>query len=164
MRWSEFDNPDNPTSWTLPAERSKNGKAHKLPLMPMALAIIKGIPRIVSRDQLFGTRAGAGFASWNRGKVALDRSSGVSNWTGPHDIRRTAATRMADIGVQPHIIDVVQNRISGFRAGAHGVYNRSTYERDIRNALAQWHDHIRTLLEGGERKVLSFPAAPIVAT
>src|SRR5262249_5612888 len=38
--WSEFDNPDNPTAWTLPAERSKNGKAHALPLMPMAAAII----------------------------------------------------------------------------------------------------------------------------
>src|SRR5262249_27935083 len=103
IRFSEFDTPDNPTAWTLPAERSKNGKAHKLPLMPMALAIIKGIPRMVARDQLFGTRAGAGFASWDRGKTALDARSGVTNWS-PHDIRRSVATKMADIGVQPHII------------------------------------------------------------
>src|SRR5262249_42955864 len=64
MRWSEFDLDGPQPSWTLPAERSKNGKAHKLPLMPMALAIIRGVRRMVARDQLFGTRAGTGFASW----------------------------------------------------------------------------------------------------
>src|SRR5262249_37324936 len=89
--WSEFDNPDNPTTWTLPAERSKNGKAHTLPLMPMAGAIIQGVPRMASRDQLFGSRASSGFASWDRGHRALDARSGVSNWT-PHDLRRSAAT------------------------------------------------------------------------
>src|SRR5262249_48894574 len=73
--WSEFNNPDNPTAWTLPAERSKNGRAHTLPLMPAALAIIRGVPHMVSRDQLFGSRSGAGFASWDRDKAALNERS-----------------------------------------------------------------------------------------
>jgi integrase len=42
LRWSELD-PDN-GRWLLPAQRSKNGRRHELPLMPMALDIIKGVP------------------------------------------------------------------------------------------------------------------------
>ena len=161
IAFSEFDDPEHPTAWTLPAERSKNGKAHKLPLMPMALAIIKGVPKMVSRDQLFGTRAGSGFASWDRGKVALDERSGVTDWT-PHDIRRSVATKMADIGVQPHIIEQILNHQSGHKAGPAGIYNRSSYEREVRNALALWEDHVRTLVAGGERKVV--PIAPHVVS
>src|SRR5262249_28351601 len=152
MRWTEFDNPGQPTAWTLPAERSKNGKAHKLPLMPTALAIIKGIPRMASRDQLFGTRAGAGFASWDRGKTALDTSSGVTDWT-PHDIRRSVATKMADIGVPPHVIEQVLNHQGGHKGGVAGIYNRSSYEREERNALALWEDHVNALVTG-ERKII----------
>jgi len=153
MCWSEFDLDGPQPSWTLPAERSKNGKAHTLPLMPMAFAIIKGAPRMVSRDQLFGSRSGAGFASWDRDKAALNERSGVTNWT-PHDIRRSVTTKMADIGVQPHVIEQILNHQSGHKAGPAGIYNRSAYEREVRNALALWEDQVRTLVEGGERKVI----------
>jgi len=159
MRWSEFDNPDNPTAWTLPAERSKNGKAHKLPLVPMTTKIISTVPKMVNRDQLFGTRADAGFASWDRGKTALDGRSGVTNWT-PHDIRRSVATKMADLGVLPHIIEQVLNHQSGHRAGPAGIYNKSSYEREVRAALALWEDHVRTLVEGGERKIVPMRQVP----
>jgi integrase len=153
MAWGELDL--ERATWTLPAGRSKNGRAHALPLMPTVLDIIKGVPRMVSRDQLFGARSEDGFASWDKGKIALDARSGVSNWT-PHDIRRSVATRMADIGVQPHIIEQVLNHQSGHKSGPAGIYNRSNYERDVRNALALWEDHIRTLVAGGARKVLPY--------
>jgi hypothetical protein len=63
---------------------------------------------------------------------------------------------MADIGVQPHIIEAVLGHYSGHRAGVAGVYNRSPYEREIKAALAMWHDNLRTIIEGGERRVLNF--------
>ena len=154
--WSEIDLQRG--VWTLPRERSKNGRAHTLPLMPMALDIITSVPRMVSRDQLFGERGAVGFSAWSRGKRALDERSGVSDWT-VHDIRRTVATRMADLGVQPHIIEAALNHQSGHKRGVAGVYNRSSYEREVRAALALWTDHVRTLVEGGERKVVPFPAA-----
>ena len=69
---------------------------------------------------------------------------------------------MADIGVQPHIIEAALNHFSGHRGGIAGVYNRSTYEREVRNALATWHDHLRALVEGGERKVLNFQPSQAV--
>jgi len=64
---------------------------------------------------------------------------------------------MADIGVQPHIIEAVLNHVSGHKVGVAGIYNRSSYEREVRNALALWSDHIRTIVEDGGRKVLAFP-------
>ena len=154
MRWSEIDLDKG--LWTLPAERSKNGKQHALPLMPAMREIIESVPRMASRDALFGQRS-RGFTawSWKQSKPALDERSEVRGWT-VHDIRRTVATKMADIGVQPHIIEAALNHHSGHRAGIAGVYNRSTYANDIRNALATWHDHLRTLIEGGERRVLNF--------
>jgi integrase len=88
-----------------------------------------------------------------KGKHALDERSGVVGWK-IHDLRRSVATRMADLGVQPHIIEQILNHQSGHKAGPAGIYNRSSYEREVRAALALWEDHLRTLVAGGERKVL----------
>jgi integrase len=148
-------------TWTIPATRSKNGRAHTLPLMPMARAIITSVPRRASREQLFGDRAADGFTAWSSFKDTLDATSGVTDWT-IHDIRRTVATRMADIGVAPHFIEQILNHQSGHRAGVAGIYNRSSYAREVRAALALWEDHIRSLIEGGERKVFGF--APQLAS
>ena len=159
MAWSEI--PDlELAKWTLPARRSKNKRAHTLPLMPMALDIIRSVPRQVSRDHLFGDTGRDGFASWGDGKRALDLRSGISGWR-VHDLRRSTATQMANIGVMPHIIEQVLNHHSGHRAGPAGIYNRSSYDREVRAALALWADHIRTLVEGGERKIL--PYTPVAS-
>src|SRR5262245_16389589 len=153
MCWSESNLEQG--TWTLPAARSKNGRAHTLPLLPAMLAIIKAVPRLAGRDQLFGQRAG-GFTGWSRGRAALDQRAGVRDWT-VHDIRRSVATRMADIGVLPHVIEQILNHQSGHKAGPAGIYNRSSYEREVRSALALWHDHIRALTEDGKRKIISLP-------
>src|SRR5262249_46316578 len=61
MTWDEIED----GAWTIPAQRTKNGRAHKLPLMPMAREIINSVPNVVGRPQLFGTR-GTGFGGWSR--------------------------------------------------------------------------------------------------
>src|SRR5262249_10524183 len=92
IAWPEFDFERG--TWTLPAARSKTKRAHTLPLLPARRAIIEAVPRMASRDQLFGARAN-GFTGWQRGKTALDKRSGVKDWT-VHDIRRSVATKLAD--------------------------------------------------------------------
>jgi integrase len=125
----------------------------------MALDVIRTVPQMVSRDRLFGLRAGGGFANWGESKRALDvRTDIIEGWH-LHDVRRSVATRMADIGIQPHIIEQILNHQSGHRAGPAGIYNRSSYAREVRNALALWADHVNALVEGGERRVLSFSTA-----
>jgi len=161
MAWSEFDlDAPNPT-WTLPRERSKNHRAHTLPIMPMMRAVIAAVPRMATRDQLFGARARTGFANWGEGKARLDRAAGLGVEWRLHDIRRTVATRMADIGVLPHVIEATLNHVSGHKGGVAGIYNRSSYEREVRNALALWSDHVRALVEGGEQKIV--PLKPLAS-
>ena len=112
------------------------------------------MPQRVGRDHLFGTRSADGLSHWHA-KADLDRQLGaaVAPWR-LHDLRRTAATRMADLGVQPHIIEAVLNHYSGHRAGVAGIYNRSAYEREVRTALALWADHVRALVDGDGRKIV----------
>jgi integrase len=157
MRWSELD--AERSVWTIPAERAKNKRPHSLPLAAAAWQIIDGVPRVAHRDYLFGIRA-QGYGNWAEGKVALDKAVGDS--VAPfvvHDIRRTVATRMADLGVQPHIIEQVLNHQSGHKAGPAGIYNRSPYTREVTATLALWADHVRSLAEGGERKIVAFTDA-----
>ena len=155
--WSEIDFESG--TWTIPAARSKNGRAHTLPLMSMMLDIIKDVPRMASRDHLFGARAEAGFSTWGKSKRILDARSGVTGWRA-HDIRRTTATRLADLGIAPHVIEQILNHQSGHKSGIAGVYNRSSYEREVRTALALWADHLHSLVTGGDHKVVAFaPAA-----
>jgi integrase len=155
MAWGEFA-PDR-TSWTLPPSRSKNHRPHTLPVMPMMRAIIGTVPCMASREMLFGSRSRKGFGAWADGKRALDARLGdqVQPWT-LHDIRRSVATKMADIGIMPHVIEAVLNHQSGHKGGIAGVYNRSSYEREVRNALALWESRVHELIEGGERRVVNF--------
>jgi len=147
MRFSEFS-PDGAT-WTLPAERAKNKHALTLTLPPAAIAIVQAVEN-KGRDQLFGDRA-AGFTSWDPAKQALDARLGdrVASWR-LHDLRRTCATGMADLGVEPHVIEAVLNHHSGHRAGVAGVYNRSPYAKAVGIALASWAGHVLALAEGRE--------------
>jgi integrase len=156
MRWSELDLERG--TWTIPGRRTKNHRAHTLPLPSLAARIIAGVPRVVGRDTLFGDRADSGFTGWARPKAALDARLGdqVEPWR-LHDLRRSAATRMADLGVQPHIIEAILNHYSGHRAGPAGIYNRSSYANEVKTALALWSDHICTIGDGGERKVVRMP-------
>jgi integrase len=154
MRWSELDDAGN---WTIPAARSKNARAHTLPLPEAAARIIASVPQMAERDQLFGERAQRGFVSWEKFKRLLDERCGVTDWT-IHDLRRTAATGMATIGVQPHIIEQILNHQSGHKRGVAGIYNRSSYDREVRAALALWADHIRSIVEKSARKIVPLRA------
>jgi integrase len=143
-------------TWLLPAARSKNKCPLLVPLAPAALAIIKAVPEWANRDQLFGTRAQAGFTEWDRGKRALDARAGVTEWR-VHDLRRTVATRMGDIGVLPHVVEAALNHRSGVRRGVAGIYNKSAYEREVRAALRIWSEHVLDLVEGRASKIIPMP-------
>ena len=131
LRWSEIKR--DARLIALPGERTKNSRTHDVPLSKVALEVIDSIPRRVNREFVFGEGKG-GFSGWSKAKAALDVKLGLEPWR-LHDLRRTASTRMADAGVQPHIIEAVINHVSGHKAGVAGVYNRSTYENEKRAAL-----------------------------
>jgi integrase len=154
MEWSEIDR--DRAVWVIPSSKAKNHKQHAVPLSALALSIIAEVPERVGRAYLFGDRA-AGFTTWGVSKRALDQrlAGKVAKWT-LHDLRRSAVTRMCDLGVGPHIVEELLNHHSGHRAGIAGVYNRSRYEREVRAAVALWGDHLRSLITGEQRKVVAF--------
>ena len=135
--------------WKLPAERAKNGNEHTVPLSDAALKILGELPRIKGKGFLFTTNGDTPFAGLSKAKRRLDTTSGVSKWT-LHDLRRTAATGMADkCGVQPHIIEAALNHISGdSKRGVAGIYNRARYTDEIRKALEAWARHVDDLVNG----------------
>jgi hypothetical protein len=49
---------------------------------------------------------------------------------------------MANIGVQPHIVEAVLNHVSGHKGGVAGIYNKSTYATEKAGALARWDAHV----------------------
>jgi integrase len=145
LRWSEIDG----DRILLPAARTKNARAHIIPLAPAARAILAARPRRADRDFVFGRDPDRPFAGWSFSKAALDERLGdaVPHWTN-HDLRRTAATHMAEIGIPPHIIEACLNHVSGHKGGVAGVYNRAAYEEPKRHALAAWADHLLEIVEG----------------
>lgn len=153
LRWIEVDPKERLIR--LPAERCKNHRAHDVPLTDLAWSILQEQP--VTGEHVFGRSVG--FGAWSRGKEGLDeRLIGKAEPWRLHDIRRTVATRMADLGIMPHVIEAALNHQSGHKRGPAGVYNRSRYEREVRNALALWSDHVRALVEGGEKKIVKLHA------
>jgi integrase len=158
MAWSELDLWDGlasmPSTWTLPAARAKNHRAHIVPLPAAALHIISEVPR-TDRDRLFGEHSGAGFVTWSRHKQKLDRRLGDAVGWRLHDLRRTVATRMADLGVEPHVIEQILNHQSGHKGGLHGIYNRSTYAEAAKAALGRWASYVEALVSGRPDNVVA---------
>jgi hypothetical protein len=87
-----------------------------------------------------------------RGKTLLDSSvaavgAQLKPWT-LHDLRRSVATGIAELGVAPQIVEAVLNHVSGHKAGVAGVYNRATYEKEKHAALVLWAEHVLATVEG----------------
>ena len=89
-------------------------------------------------------------------KQALGKSAKLKPWR-LHDIRRTVATRLNDLGIAPpHVVEAILNHTSGHKAGVAGVYNRASYSKEKRAALDLWAEHIKALIGGGSN-VLVMP-------
>jgi integrase len=86
---------------------------------------------------------GRRWTSWSNGKDDLDQllPTSIRDWR-LHDLRRTAATMMAELGILPHVIEAILNHVSGHKSGVVGIYNRARYEGEMRQALQKWADHI----------------------
>lgn len=138
LRWSEVDLERAVIS--LPAPRTKNARPHAVPLGPTAINILAGTPRIDGRDLVFGSRGP--FSGFSKAKARLDERSQVRDWR-IHDLRRSTATGMGEIGVPPHHIEHVLNHVSGYRSGVAGVYQRQTYAKEMRDAIMRWDEAIQ---------------------
>jgi integrase len=134
MQWSELDL--DRKVWVIPGDRTKNHKEHILPLTDAAIALLPER----WRDYVFGPKTG--FANWGNSRAKLN---GVDDFR-LHDLRRTCATGMAELGVLPHIIEAILNHVSGHKAGVAGIYNKARYLEEMRAALTKWSQHIEQIV------------------
>jgi integrase len=135
MRWSEIDLDDK--IWVIPADRSKNGKPHVVPLSAYALEILSEVPRFLDCDFVFTTTHKSPVSGFSKMLRRLSEGSQTTDWR-LHDLRRTAASGMARAGVSPHVVEKVLNHISGTISGVAAVYNRYGYDAEKREALEGW--------------------------
>jgi integrase len=179
--------------WSIPAERAKNGKAHRVPLSPLASELIEQAIKEIKKSQeipqcqeysgfIFPAprvnkdRPMAGHAmsiaiarglAWPvtdlqgkalftaDGKPATENRLGVEKFT-PHDLRRTAATRMAEAGEMDEVIDAILNHA---KQGVIKVYNKYRYDKEKRAALESWSRKLHSIITGSTAgKVISIRA------
>ncbi|MGP1354640.1 MAG: tyrosine-type recombinase/integrase [Parasphingopyxis sp.] len=135
MRWSEIN--FEKRTWEIPAERSKNGKAHNVPLSDFAIKIFDNVLQFSDCDFAFTTTRRSPISGITKMHRRIYEISETSGWR-LHDLRRTASSKMAEAGIQLQVAEKVLNHISGSLGGIAGVYNRYHYEPEKRAALEAW--------------------------
>lgn len=138
--------------WTIPSERTKNRRAHRLPIPAVSLAIIKrAFARQTHSRYLFPSPAKvtdeimsnkAATKAWvrSRGTAELDNTV--------HDLRRTFASVAGELGFDDFHIGLVLNHL-GERSKVTSIYNR-----------AQYDPQKRSVLEAVERRLFEFIENP----
>ena len=156
-QWQQVD--EEAGVWTIPAENAKNDREHVIHLSSFAMQQIKHIGSWKSGPYLFpGQKSEQHVSDKALSKAVRDRIrttqlKGRTPKTGtlllsrgewsPHDLRRTMATRMGDLGVQPHVIERCLNHI---QQGIVGVYQRQEYLSERKAAYDLWGDRLSALI------------------
>jgi integrase len=136
------------TTWSLPGARTKNHLPHIVPLSSLARSALSQVDRIAGSPFVFTTGTGkVSIAGFGKIKAKLDAALRIPPWV-LHDLRRTCATGMAEIGIAPHIVEACLNHVSGARAGVAGTYNRAVYAEAKKAALERWAAHVQGLVGG----------------
>src|SRR5262249_40348682 len=156
--------------WRLPGVRTKNGDAHVVPLSELAIEI--------SKEAMADAGKGAPLFPAGKGSlspVAVARTIlraneiskerplgrfGIAPWSA-HDLRRTALTGMARLGVPPIVLGHVANHRTTTRPGVTlAVYSQYAYDREKREALDLWAARLAAIVgDDAAAKLISLRGA-----
>ncbi len=134
---------ENARTWTIPAERTKNKRAHIVHLSEPAWALIAGR---LNGSYVFLSTRGSHFQTFGKAKRELDKLCGVHGWR-VHDLRRTIVSGMARLGVPPHVADKILNHQSGTISGVAAVYQRHDFLSERKEALERWGTHVDQIIQ-----------------
>lgn len=175
LHWSEMKL--DKAEWVLPAKRSKNAQQHIVPLSAKAVELLRALPRIVGpdgkkqSDLVFTTNGETSIQGWSKAKLAIDAEilakrqkaaedagSDPAEVKGPepwrmHDLRRSFATGLANMGVAPHVADLLLHHVSIRKGGVAAVYNKARYLTERRAAVELWASHIDAITAEQKGKV-----------
>lgn len=143
-RWRDIDLAAG--AWTIP--ETKNGEPHLLPLPRQAIALVRALrPGKAEPEALvFSTGTGGKLLNWDRETQAVMEASGTAGWT-RHDLRRTGATMLGEMGELPHVIEAALNH-AVIKSPIAAIYNRSRYRPQVAAALQRLADALDGIEEG----------------
>jgi integrase len=131
--------------WTIPSQFSKNGIAHRVPLAPQAVEIVKEALRAAGDDEcLFpNPTSDRPVRSIWRAVERIRKRSGVD--FRPHDLRRTAASLMTGMGISRLTVSKILNHVE---SSITAVYDRHSYDAEKRQALEAWAVRVEQIVTG----------------
>jgi integrase len=146
-------------TWIIPGRRTKNARTNIVPLSTMAVDIIGEAMTDAGKDAkwLFPKKDRKSPLPIEVVDKTVKRANqpseeaplgrfGTPHWT-PHDLRRTALTNFAALGIPPIVAGAVANHISVTKATITlAVYTQYTYEKEKREALNLWSDRLRKIV------------------
>jgi integrase len=134
--------------WRLPAKRSKNRRAHVMPLCGLALAELDAVwPEHAEEAgddwRLLGAH-GSAFVGFSKLKKRIDAKANIAPWCW-HDLRRTVRTGLARLGVDRLHAERALNHVSG-QSRVERTYDTHDYEAETLAALRRWQAYVASLV------------------
>ena len=132
--WDDVDG----DRWSIPAKNAKNAREHWVALSRQAQELLEGLDR--DRRTIFGRATTTGVQAWLRRWA--DREKITPRFT-PHDLRRTFATRLNELGVAPHVVERILNHTL---QGVMKIYNQAEYAAERIEAMQRWGDEVERIV------------------
>jgi integrase len=152
--------------WHLTADRTKNGRAHDVALSEAARDVLGAVGRVNGRaGYVFTINGASALQGYHKGRNHIAKRMAeiaseergetveIPHWTF-HDLRRTAATGMARLGIPVRVTEAVLNHVSGTAGGIVSVYQRHDYADEKRDALNAWARFVGDLVDGTPNNVV----------
>ena len=154
MRWRDLE---DGAWWVIPAEVAKNGEANRVPLSPQVRKILDELRPVTGGGQYVlpsPYKKGASLTSLKTANDTILRHTGMRHWT-PHDLRRTAASKMSAQGVPRRVLQAILNHKD---RSVTAVYDRYSLDRERREALTAWGRRVEEIVGGGPwGAIVEFP-------
>lgn len=117
---------------TIPAQVAKNGREHTIPFNLLTAQYLRRYQHTT-------------FNGFGKAKARFDKLHPMPHWT-THDLRRTAATIMVQIGVGVPVVEAILNHSSGAVSGVAAIYIRHNFMTEMRKASLLYEQHIAKLV------------------
>lgn len=146
MRWDDIDLEN--AWWTIPGERSKNGKSHRVPLSEKVVEILCDVRTLARKSDWVFPSPLRSLDHIDHVQKAVERirqHSGVEDFVA-HDLRRTAASYMTSMGISRLVVSKILNHAE---PGITRVYDRYSYDKEKREALDLWSINLASIVATG---------------